>query len=156
VLASDNARAPAVVAFRGARTAPYFATAIAFYPGCGAYAHPDAYDPAAPLSIFIGADDDWTPAAPCVALGAAAAARGLPLAVTVYPASWHDFDDPAGTRQVLADIPNGHRAGGGVTIAPNPDARADAYAAVRSLLRTAIGPPPVPDHRGPRVHYFTP
>ncbi len=139
VLAADNARQPVVAAFRRTRDAPFFATAIAFYPSCSAYTRPENYVPAAPLQIFIGERDDWTPAAPCVALGAAAAAREVELMVKVYPDSYHGFDAPGGRLQVLADVPNGVNPGRGVTVAPNFQARADAYARVRAILRAAIG-----------------
>jgi dienelactone hydrolase len=156
VLAADSARQPAVAAFRRERDAPYFATAIAFYPSCTAYTRPEIYVPAAPLSIFIGADDDWTPAAPCVALGEAAAARGLPLMVNTYPGTYHDFDAPVGRLQVRHDMFGGVDPGRGVTVAPNPDARADSYAKVREILRRAIGPPPDIAVRKRGAGYFTP
>jgi dienelactone hydrolase len=169
VLATDNARQAVVAEFRRTHPAPYFATAIAFYPSCVAYTRPETYRAAAPLQIFIGASDDWTPAAPCVALGAAAAARNVALMVKVYPDSYHEFDAPGGRLQVRSNVPNGVHPGQGVTVAPNPEARADAYARVREILRNSIGRPasptassaassttsPAPPHR-PAVRYFTP
>ncbi|MEP7183681.1 MAG: dienelactone hydrolase family protein, partial [Betaproteobacteria bacterium] len=156
VLAADSARQPAVAAFRRGHNASYFATAIAFYPSCTAYTRPDTYVPAAPLSIYIGIEDDWTPAAPCVALGEAAVARGLPLMVNTYPGTYHDFDAPVGRLRVRNDVPNGVNPGRGVTTAPNPEARADAYARVREILRRTIGRVPDAPARRSGAGYFTP
>ena len=44
-----------------------FAAALAFYPGCTA-ANRNRLNPVIPRAIFIGAADDWTPAAPCESL----------------------------------------------------------------------------------------
>ena len=156
VLATDSARQPAVAAFHRDRALPFFATAIAFYPGCSGYTRPETYVPAAPLTILIGAADDWTPAAPCVALGAAAAVRGLPLVVNVYPDSYHGFDAPAGALRVRTDVAGGVHPGQGVTLAPNPVARADAHARVRDILRQSIGRPADAPVRRHGAGYFTP
>lgn len=140
VLAALNDAQPAVAEFRRTHDAPFFATAIAFYPGCSAYLTPPAsYAPAAPVQIFIGADDDWTPAAPCVALGEAMAAKGRRLAVNVYPDSVHGFDAPGAGPRVRLDVPNGVSPGKGVSVGSNPAAREDAYARVKAILRDTIG-----------------
>jgi dienelactone hydrolase len=139
---------------------PFFRMAIAFYPGCSAYARAGTSGRwLVPLAIFIGEADDWTPAAPCVALGDAMREAGQPVTVTVYPGAFHDFDHPEGRIRVRVDVPNGVLPDKGVTTAPDPAARADRYAKVRSLLagalRDDVAPPtpdgpPMPD--GPRRH----
>jgi dienelactone hydrolase len=119
----------------------YFRTAIAFYPGCSPYARKAArVDWLAPVAIFIGEADDWTPAAPCIALGKALHGAGQPVSVTTYAGAHHDFDNPDGRPRTRRDVPGGAKPGEGVTTAPDPDARADAYARVRRILRGALAP----------------
>ncbi|WP_295855579.1 dienelactone hydrolase family protein [uncultured Xylophilus sp.] len=113
-----------------------FAAAIAFYPGCSAPLR-SGYRPAAPLTLLLGALDDWTPPVPCIALGEAVGAD-----VQVYPDSYHDFDNPSGRLRVRTDVPNGTQPGRGVHVGPNPAARTAAYAHVRMVLRDAFGAPP--------------
>ena len=109
-----------------------FATAIAFYPGCNASLK-SGYVPNTSLTLLVGEKDDWTPAAPCVALGQSVGAR-----VTVFPDSYHDFDNPAGRLRVRADVPNGVHPGQGVHVGPNPEARDRANALVLERLKDAL------------------
>lgn len=120
--------------------------AVAHYPGCSASLdragddNPRRWTPTAPLTILIGADDDWTPAEPCRRLVAqvahAAALREAtpstppatvqPAAdIVVYPGAFHDFDGRNPVRH-RADVPNGVRPGGGVTAGRNEAAALDA------------------------------
>lgn len=117
-----------------------FQAAIAFYPGCSARARrADAFHPYAPLLLLIGETDDWTPAAPCLALGKAVAARGEPMRVVSYPDTFHDFDNPAlKTKRVRRDVPNGVNPGQGTTVAPNPAAREDAKLQVLRFLEEVL------------------
>lgn len=108
------------------------AVAIAFYPGCSDELK-RGYKAAAPLVLMLGEKDDWTPAAPCVALGKAAGAE-----VNVYADSFHDFDNPLGQVRLRRDVPNGANPGQGVHAGPNPAAREQAYARVRELLNAAF------------------
>ena len=109
--------------------------AIAFYPGCSAYARTQgSYLPVAPLLILIGALDDWTPPAPCVELG-----KWTPkVVVRVLPDSHHGFDHPASKVRVRTDVPNGTRRGEGVTVGSNPQARKEAYAAMFEFLEREL------------------
>ncbi|MES2185261.1 MAG: dienelactone hydrolase family protein [Pseudomonadota bacterium] len=109
-----------------------FAAAVAFYPGCAA-ALKSGYQPSAPLTMMVGELDDWTPAAPCIALGQAVGAE-----VHVYPGSYHDFDNPVGTVRLRADVPNGVLPGQGVHAGANPEARRAAYTRLREILRAAF------------------
>lgn len=109
-----------------------FATAIAFYPGCGA-ALKSGYRPNTRLAMMLGADDDWTPPGPCIELGKAVGAQ-----LEVYPGAVHDFDNPVGRPMLRTDVPNGVRPGQGVHVAPHPAARAHSYARVLELLRQAF------------------
>jgi len=142
VLATMNERSPVVAAYEhDPENEGFFATAIAFYPGCfGSLRGRDGFAPAAPVSIFIGEADDWTAVTPCIALGERARAQGLPLTVITYPDTHHGFDTPYLARPLHLDVPNGVHPGKGVTIASNPAARADAYARVKTLLRAALVP----------------
>ncbi len=107
---------------------PGFRAAVAFYPGCTARnRRADRFHPYAPLLVIIGEADDWTPAAPCIALATMVAGRGEPMRIVTYPGTYHDFDNPAiARRRVRTDVPNGVRPGEGVTTSPNAEAREDA------------------------------
>ena len=110
------------------------AIAVAFYPGCAAAAKA-GYQPSAPLVLMLGEKDDWTPPAPCVALGNSVGAE-----VNVYADSHHDFDNPTGTVRLRKDVPNGINPGEGVHAGPNPVARQQAYARLTLLLAKALKP----------------
>ena len=64
--------------------------------------------------------------------------RGDPLEVTVYPGSYHGFDSPSGRVVVRHEVPNGVHPGQGVTVGPNPAARAAANDSVRAFLRERL------------------
>ncbi len=117
-----------------------FKTAIAFYPGC-AEARKALYRPSAPLQMFLGADDDWTPPGPCVELATHLQNEKLPVQFTVFPGAVHGFDD-VGDRPVRerADVPSRLHPGKGVMQGPNPAAREAAWARVAEILREAFRP----------------
>jgi dienelactone hydrolase len=122
-----------------AAAAPFFRAAVAFYPGCAsALALGSRYRPGAPTRIYIGELDDWTPAATCVELGQAMAARNEDLRVTTYPDSYHGFDAPRGELVHRTDVPNGVHPGEGVHVGPNVAAREAANASVRAFLRERL------------------
>lgn len=106
---------------------------IAFYPGCRIYAQKPDWAPSAPLLILMGADDDWTPAAPCRELAAKFPDR---IKLITYPGAYHDFDVP--------DTPIRERTGlaftagrNGVAHAgTNPEAR---DAAIREVMEYLAG-----------------
>ncbi|MBS1209966.1 MAG: peptidase family protein [Proteobacteria bacterium] len=118
------------------RTGTGFSAAISFYPGCSSRAKkPEAFHPYAPLLLLIGEADDWTPAAPCVALTQAVAARGEAMQIVTYPGTYHDFDNPAlRAKHVRKDVPNGVNPGQGTTTAPNPEASEDAKRRVSTFF----------------------
>ena len=67
-----------------------FRAAAAFYPPCrGAAARPGI-----PTLIFIGALDDWTPAADCTNKIASWGNAGPPVELIVYPGAYHGFYYP--------------------------------------------------------------
>lgn len=110
------------------------AVAVAFYPGCAA-ALKSGYKPNAPLVLMLGEKDDWTPPAPCVALGQAVGAE-----VNVFADSYHDFDNPVGEVRVRNDVPNGVNPGQGVHVGPNPVARELAYGRLKVVMAKALRP----------------
>jgi dienelactone hydrolase len=67
-------------------------------------------------------------------------AIGSPLHVITYPGTHHGFDTPNMARAQHLDVPNGVHPGEGVTIAPNREARDDAYAKTMARLRAALLP----------------
>ena len=106
--------------------------AVAFYPGCAA-AIRSGYKPSAPLVLMLGEKDDWTPPAPCIALG-----KDVGAEVNVYADSFHDFDNPVGEVRLRKDVPNGVNPGQGVHVGPNPVAREQAYSRLKVLLAKAL------------------
>ena len=143
-LAAINSENSQVARFRAhAESPPFFRAAVALYPGCSTPLRDGPkWRPATTTSIHIGASDDWTPAAPCVALAESMREAGQPLTVRVYPDSYHGFDAPSGRIIVRSDVPNGVNPGRGVTQGPNPAARAAATDSVRAFLREQLAPAP--------------
>ena len=138
VLAATNLRHPAVAA---AALRPR--AAVAFYPGCAADLQ-QGHAASTALLLLLGADDDWTPAAPCQALveaagvaGAASAANIPKPQVVVYPGAYHGFDGTVPV-QLRRDVPNGAQPGAGVHVGGQPEARVAAQAQLLSFLRQAL------------------
>lgn len=109
-----------------------FKTAIAFYPGCKD-ALEGNYMPNTPLTLLLGADDDWTPPLPCVAL-----AKQFQMEATMYDNAVHGFDNPVGSVVERKEIPSRLHPGRGVMNGPNPVARDMANARVREILKLAL------------------
>ena len=145
-LATVNGKDPRIAEYYAAAGAPPpFRVAVALYPGCVVSLRAgEAWQPAIPTAIHVGALDDWTPAAACVRLGDTARARGAPLTVTVYPDAYHGFDAPSGKITVWKEVTNGANPDRGVTVGPNPAARAAANDAIRALLRERLSAPAAP------------
>lgn len=121
-------------------TAP-FKTALAFYPGCSDSLN-NTYRPNTALAFFLGADDDWTPAAACIALAEQLqkdqSASGHSVALHVYPGAVHDFDTPLPGMRERKDVPSRLHPGKGVMVGQNPAAREDSWARVRDILKAAF------------------
>jgi dienelactone hydrolase len=89
------------------------------------------YAPTAPLLMLLGEADDWTPAAPCKALAAAA---GPAVQWEAYAGAYHGFDGTAPVR-LRRDVPNGAQPGQGVHVGADPVARSAAEQRLASFLR---------------------
>ncbi len=141
VLQAINVADAKVAAFRATKGAPFFRAAVAFYPGCGAPLKAgERWAPGVPARVHIGELDDWTPAQACVDLGRAQAGRGADFDVATYAGSYHAFDSPTGKLMHRDDVPNGVHPGLGVTVGPNPAARAIVNLRVRTFLRDRLAP----------------
>ena len=110
-----------------------FRAAVAFYPGaCREEAHPEGWTSRLPLLVLMGADDVWTPLAPCQDFIARALARGAPIETQVYPGALHGFDAPNQPRRELPNYVT--RQGVIPIIGTEPAARADALQRVPAFL----------------------
>ena len=132
-----------------------FRAAMAFYPGCSA-ANKARLLPAIPLAIFIGADDDWTPARPCIELVQAAKNRGSDAVIFQYSGAYHGFDVPGSKVRVRKDVRMSNRPGlaAGVHVGGNETARlaaivdVDVYLARQiDLIKISATPPTKVDAR---------
>jgi len=113
------------------------AGAIAFYPGCAAHLK-QPYTAAAPLLMLLGADDDWTPPAPCERLiGRTREAQPAQnLVLRTYPDSRHGFDSRSPVR-FRSDVSGGVNPAG-VHVGGNPQARGEALAEVDRFLEKLL------------------
>ena len=120
-----------------------FRAAVAFYPNCTRqYPRGPDFRSYAPLYVLVGDQDDWTPAAPCVALVEAARARGAPIAIKVYPGAHHSFDAPSMPVRYRPEVRNHSKTTDGccgATVGTDPAARLDAIAEVTRFFAAELG-----------------
>ena len=121
-----------------------FAAAVALYPGCrvtlGSW-RPDGtgtYQAVAPLLILVGEKDDWTPAAPCVALARSSQATPHPVEIVVYPGAYHSFDSDRPVRFVASRVNMNAPGGRGATTGGDPQAWADSIRRVVEFLERTL------------------
>jgi len=115
-----------------------FRAAVAFYPGsCNNERLPAGWTSTIPLLILQGAEDVWTPLAPCKAFTEGAAGRGARIEMQVYPGAYHGFDAPNVTRRELPNYVT--RAGVVPIVGTDPAARQDAFARVPAFLARYLG-----------------
>ncbi len=115
-----------------------FRAAVAFYPGgCDTRRRPASWTSAVPLLVLMGAEDVWTPAAPCKTFLDGAIARGASIETQIYPGAYHAFDAP---NQGLRQLPD-YRTRAGVVpiVGTDPAARADALIRVPAFLARFLG-----------------
>jgi dienelactone hydrolase len=137
VLSATDASHPAVKA-----AGQGFKLAIAFYPGC-IQAQRTGYTPNTPLTLLLGAADDWTLPGPCVAMAEDLTAKGFQIRFKLYPDAVHGFDWPLAGVSTRDDIPSQSpaRKGLGVMYGQNPQAREDSWRLVRETLARAFAAP---------------
>ncbi len=102
-----------------------FRQAIAFYPGCRAYAEEGNYRARLPVTILHGLADNWTPAEPC---------RALPgTRFRGFENAHHNFDHP---NLPLRQRKAAYTADGSgvVTVGTHPEARAAAILQVMAIF----------------------
>lgn len=112
---------------------PDFRTAVALYPGCRR-SNATAWSARVPTLVLIGAADDWTPAAPCEQMIAAARGRSAQVALTVYRGAYHGFDHPNRPVKVVKGVARSADGSGTVHLGTNAAARDDAYKRVLAWL----------------------
>lgn len=109
-----------------------FRAAVAFYPAsCSEQRQPE-WTSSIPLLVLLGAEDVWTPAAPCKELLDNAVARGAKIEMQIYPGAYHGFDRANLTRRELPE----YRTAAGVVPIVGTDlaARQDALTRVPVFL----------------------
>ena len=111
-----------------------YAAVVAYYPHCGNWRSTYTFGKR-PLLILIGADDDWTPAAPCRDLAAHWAGE---VALKVYPNTHHSFDLPMGGPYRIKGGDGGRTVMR--TVAGNPQARQDSQRRMAAFFDKHLGP----------------
>jgi dienelactone hydrolase len=109
-----------------------FRAAVAFYPASCDERRQPGWASQIPLLVLLGAEDVWTPAAPCKTFLDAAVGRGARVEVQIYPAAHHGFDRADSPRRELPD----YRTAAGVVpiVGTEPAARRDAVSRVPAFL----------------------
>jgi dienelactone hydrolase len=117
-----------------------FRAAVAFYPGgCRETAQPIGWTSGIPLLWLQGAEDVWTPAAPCRELMEAGIRRGGRIEMQIYPGAYHDFDWPG---ERVHEMPQFRTNAGIVPIAGmDPAGSADALVRVPDFVARNLGAP---------------
>jgi dienelactone hydrolase len=110
-----------------------FKAAIAFYPGCSVLAKQRGWQSRLPLTILMGAADDWTPAVPCRGLGTRPNVRYVE-----YPDAYHAFDHPNLPVRVRTGLTFTAKGDGIAHIGTNSAARAAAISDVERILAAAL------------------
>ena len=115
-----------------------YRAAVVFYPGqCDPNRRPAAWTSSIPLLVLLGAEDVWTPAAPCEALLTGAAMRRPNIEMQVYPGAYHSFDAPNLSRRELPEYRT--RTEVVPIVGTDEAARADALVRVPAFLTRFIG-----------------
>jgi dienelactone hydrolase len=104
---------------------------VAFYPGCKIESQDSGWRPSGPLMILVGANDAWTPAAPCRALAARFPQR---IELHVHAGAWHDFDAPDRPMRALTGLATPPSGTGVAHTGTNQAARVDALGRVPAFL----------------------
>ena len=117
-----------------------FRAAVAFYPGsCNIERQPSDWTSQIPLLVLMGAEDVWTPLAPCKTFLDGAVGRGASIETQIYPGAYHAFDVPNLYRVELPAYRT--RAGVVPIVGTDPAARQDALARVPAFLARHLDAP---------------
>jgi dienelactone hydrolase len=117
-----------------------FRAAVAFYPGsCNIERQPSDWTSQIPLLVLMGAEDVWTPLAPCKTFLDGAIGRRASIETQIYPGAYHAFDAP---NQYRLELP-AYRTRAGVVpiVGTDPAARQDALARVPAFLARHLDAP---------------
>jgi dienelactone hydrolase len=80
-----------------------YRAALAFYPGCGTAALlGPALSSAAPITMFLAADDEEVSPNNCMRVADRSREAGTRIDVVTYQGATHDFDEPSKSRQSVA------------------------------------------------------
>lgn len=104
---------------------------ITFYPGCNLMLRQAGWKPRVPLTMLLGAKDDWTSPDACRELARRSGAR-----VVEYAGAYHGFDAPNSPLRVRTGL--GSTASGSAHVGTDPAARAASIAEVTRLLAEAF------------------
>lgn len=107
-----------------------FTAAIMFYPECTGVG--SRFAPYAPIQMFVGEKDTWTPAAPCLALAKQQESGSASFDIKIYPDTYHAFDQPR-PPALRTDAAVGPVMTGG-----NPESAAEAYKTTAAFLARFI------------------
>lgn len=113
---------------------PPIRTAVAFYPGCREIARLPDWRPSMPLTVLMGAEDDWTQPGPCRDL-----AQRTGFRYVEYPGAYHDFDAPAAPVRIRKGI--GSLKRGEAHVGTDPEAREAAIKEVMAIMGAALRAP---------------
>lgn len=111
-----------------------FRGAVALYPGCTRFSRKRDWIPRIPITILIGAADDWTPAAPCQSLVEHVRRKGHNADIVVFPHAYHDFDHPGLPLKKRKGLAFTVSKDGTATVGTNTEARDAARALVPTIL----------------------
>jgi dienelactone hydrolase len=118
---------------------PRFKAAIAYYPGCDRPLGDKSYRPTMPVLIQHGAADDWTPAAPCVALAEKLQGQGREVAMIAYAGAHHGFDAPNAKLRFLPNVYNPAAPGGrGAHVGTHEPSRVKAIADTQRFVEQQL------------------
>ncbi len=106
-------------------------TTVVFYPGCGKRSVNTGWHAAWPVTMLLGAADDWTDPVPCQQIAAAQS-----LSVHTYANAYHGFDSDAPLVQ-LKSITSA-LTGQGVHLGGNAAAKSAAQEALISVFKHAF------------------
>lgn len=110
---------------------PQFKVAIGLYPGCREIARQADWRPSVPLTLLIGASDDWTQPGPCRDL-----ATRVGFKVVEYAGAHHGFDAPNSAVRVRRNL--GAVKSGEAHVGTDPAARAAAIDEVMGTFAKAL------------------